>query len=108
MNYVRCINNQGYEASLTAGMVYKVLPGGSDKTSLRVVDNEGEDYLYDASRFEPVEYSGPLPDSMENLTIRLDPVLKSIIHAEALAAQKSVSALLREWIDERLDLPVGA
>jgi hypothetical protein len=27
------------------------------------------------------------------------------LHAEAIMAQKSISALVREWIDERLDLP---
>jgi hypothetical protein len=106
MKYVRCINNLGYEASLTQGMVYKVLPD-TDKTALRVIDNEGEDYLYESARFEPVVYRST-PESKENMTIRLDPLLKDILHAEALAAQKSISALVREWIDERLDLPVGA
>jgi hypothetical protein len=30
--------------------------------------------------------------------------LLDVIQAEAIAADKSVSALLREWIEERLDL----
>lgn len=34
--------------------------------------------------------------------------LKNVLRAEALAANKSVSALLREWAEERLDLPVPA
>lgn len=105
MAYVRCINNRGYEVSLTAGAIYKVLPTESDAASLRVIDNEGEDYLYDIGRFEPVTYQGELLDASDVVTIHLDPVLKGIVRAEALAAQKSVSALLREWIDERLDLP---
>lgn len=108
MSYVRCINNRGYEASLTAGAIYKVLPNESDPVSLRVIDNEGEDYLYDISRFEPVEYDGKVFEASEAVTVHLDPVLKGILRAEALAAQKPVSALLRDWIGERLDLPVEA
>ena len=108
MTYVRCINNRGYEASLTAGAIYKILPNESDAASLRVIDNEREDYLYDIGRFEPVTYHDDLLDASDVVTIHLDPVLKGIVRAEALAAQKSVSALLREWIDERLDLPVKA
>jgi hypothetical protein len=30
---------------------------------------------------------------------------QGVLHAEAVAARKSISALLREWIDERLDFP---
>lgn len=107
MSYVRCINNRGYEASLTRGAIYKVLPDNSDRMSLRVIDNDGEDYLYDTNRFESVEYNDAQINATEAITVHLDPVLKGILRAEALAAQKSVSALLREWIDERLDLPVG-
>ncbi|MCB0110209.1 MAG: hypothetical protein KDE53_30020 [Caldilineaceae bacterium] len=108
MTYVRCINNRGYEASLTDGAIYKVLPTESDPASLRIIDNEGEDYLYDIGRFEVVAYQDDLFDASEVVTIHLDPLLKGIVRAEALAAQKSVSALLRQWIDERLDLPVEA
>jgi hypothetical protein len=41
----------------------------------------------------------------ESVTVHLPTYVKGILHAEAIAAHKSVSALLREWIDERLDLP---
>ena len=108
MTYVRCINNRGYEASLTAGAIYKVMSDGDDGASLRVIDNEGEDYLYDVSRFEPVVYDSTQFDATESVTIHLPSVLKGILRAEALAAQKSLSALLRAWIDERLDLQAGA
>jgi hypothetical protein len=107
MMYIRCINNHGYEASLTVGAIYKTLPDSSDRSSLRVIDNDGEDYLYDKGRFEPIELDDTQMNATETVTVHLDPTLKGILRAEALAAQKSVSALLREWIDERLDLPVG-
>ena len=104
MSYVRCIDNNGYQASLTLGATYKVLPN-DEAGSLRVIDNEGEDYLYDAGRFQLLEMNGenPIDDAV---TIHLGSQIKGILRAEALAAQTSVSALLREWIEERLDLPV--
>lgn len=71
MNYVRCINNAVYVhlpeeaanaplADLTLGAVYKVLPSPpseQDAGFLRVVDNSGEDYLYPASYFQPLDES---------------------------------------------------
>lgn len=103
MSYVRCIDNTGYEVSLTLGQVYKTLPDASDKVSLRVIDNEGEDYLYDVGRFEPVEFAGEVSES--TITVHVPLYLKGVLHAEAIAAHKSVSALVREWLDEHLDLP---
>jgi len=105
MMYVRCINNRGYEASLTMEALYKVLPDDTDRTSWRVIDNEGEDYLYDTSRFERVDVTSLHDNATESVTVHLAPLLKGILRAEALAAQSSISALLRNWIDERLDLP---
>lgn len=103
MRYVRCLDNTGYEVSLTRGQVYKTLPDTSDSISLRVIDNEGEDYLYDAQRFESLEMSGEIAQT--SVTVHIPLYVKGILHAEALAAHKSVSALVREWLDERLDLP---
>jgi hypothetical protein len=106
MRYVRCTNNEGYKASLTAGAIYKLAPNDGDAASLRVIDNEGEDYLYDARRFEPVEVNslGAIDDTV---TIHINSTIKAILRAEALAERKAVSALLREWVEERLDLPVS-
>ena len=119
--YVRCVNNQAYIAykdqplpdyhlvSLTPGQIYKVAPPAEhDGEMLRVIDNEGEDYLYPADYFEPVESTNTPKATDRQVTVHLDEIMKGILHAEVLAEQKSVSALLREWIDERLDLPNGA
>ena len=120
MNYVRCINNQGFIydqdgrlfdetiADLVVGNVYKVaLPLENDGDMVRVIDASGEDYLYPASYFQPLlrEEQGM---HRRTITLHLDDFTKGILHAEAIAAKKSMSALLREWIDERLDLPNGA
>jgi len=106
--YFHCINNIGNEASFTIGQVYKALPATADERAeglVRIIDNEGEDYLYSATQFEPFT---PSADRAEGVTVYLSPYLKGVLHAEALAAHKPVSALVREWIDERLDLPQGA
>jgi hypothetical protein len=121
MNYVRCIKNKAYVrlpdkavdgeiADLTIGAVYKVLPTSqpeSDAGLLRIIDNSGEDYLYPASYFRPLDWSaGPAEreSGRASLTVQLDPLTKAILRAEALATHQSMGALVRQWIDERLAL----
>lgn len=109
LQYVRCIKNEQYEIDLTVGQVYKVLPPTATEIEagvIRIIDNEGEDYLYDANYFEPFDPDSVARDLTQSLTIQLDPYTKGILHAEALAGQRSMSALVREWIDERLDIAV--
>lgn len=54
-----CVRNKGNEASLELGKAYRVIksnpgdPGGR----IRVVDEDGEDYLYLADWFVPIEVS---------------------------------------------------
>jgi len=109
MLYVRCVKNKGYQASLEMGKIYKTLPTTPRERRnglLRVIDNEGEDYLYDRAYFEPVQvFTRASESGLVALTVHLPPQIKSILQAEALAAHKSTSTLVREWIDERLDLP---
>lgn len=119
MSYVKCVNNKAYiqfqdqpideaeTTDLTIGKVYKAAPQTEDDRrlgELRVFDDSGEDYLFPADYFEPYTYNGD-DESLEPATFYLSKYVKNILHAEARAAQKSVSALVREWIDERLDLP---
>ena len=55
--FVVCINNLGYPASLELHKIYRVLPdeGAAREGDIRVVDESGEDYLYPAAWFVPVE-----------------------------------------------------
>ena len=51
--FVLCLNNQGYEASLEVGKLYRFI---EDKEAAshgyaRVVDESGEDYAYSNNRF---------------------------------------------------------
>lgn len=53
-----CLNNAGNEASLIRGKIYVVLPDAraSKDDLIRIVDEDGEDYLFAASQFERVEF----------------------------------------------------
>ena len=96
---------------LTIGKVFKLISDTNAERHgmLRVIDESfgeagSEDgYLYPAGYFELF-----LPNegnSSSSLTIHLDEYIKGVFHAEAVASDKSVSALVREWLEERLDLP---
>ena len=53
-----CLNNEGYEASLEVGKVYRVLPDQEAAAHgyIRMVDESGEDYAFDADRFYKIEF----------------------------------------------------
>ena len=55
--FVVCLNNEGYLASLEIGKLYKTIPDQEAEKigGLRVVDEDGEDYLYDAEMFCPLQ-----------------------------------------------------
>jgi hypothetical protein len=55
--YVMCIANGGNEVSLTLRRVYKVIPDdkGEKRKMIRISDDTGEDYLFSASCFVPVQ-----------------------------------------------------
>lgn len=52
-NFVLCIDNTDYEASLITRKLYEVIPDPQAEKDdmLRVIDESGEDYLYHSSRF---------------------------------------------------------
>ncbi len=54
--FVVCINNEGYQASLEPRKIYQVLPDkeAEGHKMLRVIDESGEDYLFPASLFSPI------------------------------------------------------
>ena len=55
--YVVCITNKGNEASLERNKLYVFLPDRQAEADglVRVIDEDGEDYLYPADRFVAVE-----------------------------------------------------
>ena len=62
-HFVVCLNNEGYKASLEVGKLYRFIPDAEAASEglLRVVDESGEDYAFDADRFHPVS----LPATVE-------------------------------------------
>jgi len=52
-----CIRNEGYAASLQVRAVYAVLrdPEAETHRMLRIVDESGEDYLFPANLFVPID-----------------------------------------------------
>lgn len=54
---VLCLQNEGYEASLERRKIYPVLADRSAAAHrlLRVIDESGEDYLYPATMFAPIQ-----------------------------------------------------
>jgi hypothetical protein len=66
--FVICIGNEGYQASLELRKIYQIVP---DKVAarlhqIRVIDESGEDYLYPEDYFVPVQ----LPQSVERAVRR--------------------------------------
>jgi len=55
--FVVCLNNEGYLASLEIGKLYQIIPDKEAEKlgGLRVIDEDGEDYLYDAQMFCPLQ-----------------------------------------------------
>jgi hypothetical protein len=64
--YAVCIANQGNEASLERNKLYAILPDQRAEADglLRVIDEDGEDYLYPASWFVAVEVPKAVQESV--------------------------------------------
>lgn len=57
--YVVCVRNADYTASLELRKIYEVIPDSDAESHgmLRLVDESGEDYLYPRDYFLPIELS---------------------------------------------------
>jgi len=55
--FVTCIDNGEYPASLELGKIYRALPDENAQANgdLRIIDESGEDYLFPSKYFIPVE-----------------------------------------------------
>ncbi len=69
LQFVICINNEGYEDDLQLRMVYRVLPDESAAQSsyIRIVDETSEDYLYPAAYFVMID----VPQEAEPTLLRV-------------------------------------
>ena len=55
--FVVCLNNDGFAASLEVGKLYQIVRDEETEKlgGLRVIDEDGEDYLFDAEMFCPLQ-----------------------------------------------------
>ena len=55
--FVVCLKNEGFAASLEVGKLYQIVPDKAAERlgGLRVIDEDGEDYLYDSEMFCPIQ-----------------------------------------------------
>jgi hypothetical protein len=70
-HFVVCLNNEGYKASLEVGKLYRFIPDKEAEAEglIRVIDESGEDYAFDAARFHPVN----LPTAVEKALLAASP-----------------------------------
>ena len=56
--FALCLKNSGNEASLILGKVYRILPDprAAKDELVRIVDESGDDYLFDRAQFAFVEF----------------------------------------------------
>ena len=64
--YVLCVDNEGYAASLVVRRVYKRLPDpeATARGLMRVIDESEEDYLFPSELFVPIELPKPVRERL--------------------------------------------
>lgn len=64
--FALCVSNDGYEASLELGKLYRVVEDAqaAARGYLRVIDESGEDYAYDAGRFHLISLPDPVQEAL--------------------------------------------
>jgi hypothetical protein len=69
--FVICVRNKDYPASLEVRKVYQVIPDGraSKHHQLRVIDESGQEYLYPEEYFVTVD----LPHAAERAVLQATP-----------------------------------
>jgi hypothetical protein len=65
--FVICVNNEGYSASLEKRKIYLALrdPAAEKHGQLRIIDESGEDYLYPKTFFRTIA----LPQSIKRAVL---------------------------------------
>lgn len=68
-HFAVCIQNGQYEGTLELRKIYEILedPSASEKNSIRVVDESGEDYLYPANWFLVLELPRTVEETLSEL-----------------------------------------
>jgi len=69
--WVVCLDNTGYEVDLEPLKLYQVIEDekSADAGFIRIIDGSGEDYLYSANRFMPLELTPPVEERLSELAV---------------------------------------
>jgi hypothetical protein len=72
--FVVCVCNKGQEASLQLRRIYEQLPDPDAEREgfIRVVDEDGEDYLHPANYFVPLDLPKDLEQAIESASKVVD------------------------------------
>jgi hypothetical protein len=64
--FVVCINNSDYPASLELHKIYRVIADkeAEDEGDIRVIDESGEDYIYPSAYFVPIQVPQTVEESL--------------------------------------------
>lgn len=65
-NFVICIDNSGYPASLEKRKIYQVVPDEkiNNRSQIRVIDESGEDYVYPSKCFIEVGLTSAVEEAL--------------------------------------------
>lgn len=68
-NFVVCLKNTNYEASLEPRKIYKTLadPQSEERGFVRVIDESGEDYLFPQNLFISIPLSKEIANKVEKI-----------------------------------------
>ena len=66
--FVVCINNSDYPSSLELHKIYRAIADkeAENEGDIRIIDESGEDYIYDSSYFVPIQ----VPQTVEESFLR--------------------------------------
>ena len=69
-SFVVCIKNEGYPVSLELRKIYEVLEDNkaTEHDYVRVIDESGEDYLYPAEFFIPIDLPQVIEEALSLTT----------------------------------------
>ena len=75
--FALCLENAGNEASLILGKVYRVVPDvrAAKDGLVRIIDESGEDYLFEREQFAFVE----LPHAVRKKILALDRLFNAVL-----------------------------
>ena len=72
LRYAICVDNSEYPASLELRKIYRVLPDkdASADGNMRIIDESGEDYLFPADYFIPIELPQTIARALNKSFVR--------------------------------------